>query len=68
MSALYRFLFGLPDGVFIALRCRLFGHRWTPCEDECCGRAVEWCYRCLTCRDNRDPGSSSAGRESGSDT
>ena len=32
---LWRRLFGLPDGTFVVLRCRLLGHDWKPCVEEC---------------------------------
>ncbi len=40
-------LFGKPDGALIRLRCRILGHDWEGCYDECCEGTLCWCRRCL---------------------
>lgn len=42
----WRHLFGKPNGFFIELRCHILGHKWWPCDPECCG--MWWCERCET--------------------
>ena len=39
-------LFGKPDGTLIRLRCRLFGHDWSVCNESCCEGEKAWCRRC----------------------
>lgn len=51
---LWRWWFGYPDGVFVALRCRVLGHDWIPCFDECCGGETSHCLRCYASATTRE--------------
>lgn len=35
---------GRPDGTLVRLRCLVLGHRWFPCEPDCCNHW--YCGRC----------------------
>lgn len=38
--------FGRPAGTLTRLHCRLLGHRWEACYENCCEGETEWCARC----------------------